>query len=175
MADRIPRSRFHGRSVVRRQSLWLGIDTFTASLSGSPSAVLGGVFSAVALALRPFTIVRTRGIMFVISDQLAATESYGVGLGLAVVSDQAVAVGITAVPTPLTDKGSDLFFVYEQLFSRFEFRTSVGFESSGGAFLQWDSKAMRKVNDDQDLALTVENEINGVNVTVSGRMLIKLH
>ena len=48
------------------------------------------------------------------SDQSAATELFIGNLGLAVVSDQATAVGVTAVPTPATDRGSDLWFLIEE-------------------------------------------------------------
>ncbi len=159
----------------RRQTLWLFGATVDTTLSGSPSAVITTSLNAAALALRPFTIVRTRGIMHVMSDQNAADESYIGDMALAVVSDQAVAVGVTAVPTPLTDKGSDLFFVYEQIPGRIEVFDTTGVLEPRGQFIQWDSKAMRKVNDDQDVVSVVENEIAGVRMITSCRMLIKLH
>jgi len=37
------------------------------------------------------------------SDQFVATEGYEIAIGMAVVSDQALAIGVTAVPTPFTD------------------------------------------------------------------------
>jgi len=99
-------------------------------------------------------------------------------LGFAVVSDQAVAVGVTAVPTPFTDKGSDLFFVYQQLVGRVGTGTGVaaaGVITEIGRFVEYDSKAMRKVNEGQDVVITVENEIAGCVLTHSARMLIKMH
>jgi len=173
MARRFTRSR--GRSGAPRETEWASIAVIEATLGGSPTAVLAASLNAAALLLRPFTVVRTRGIMHVISDQAASTETYGVAMGLAVVSDQASAVGVTAVPTPITDRDSDLFFVYEEIISRFEFKTGVGFEASTGTLMAWDSKAMRRVNGDQDIVLTVENEINGAIINVAGRMLLKLH
>ncbi len=44
-----------------------------------------------------------------------------------------------------------------------------------GIFKEFDSKAMRKVEEGQDIVQVVENEINGCTVTISGRMLLKLH
>ena len=168
-------TRSRGRLGERRKTLWIPVDTVETALSGAPTAVLANSLSAAALALRPFTIVRTRGVMHVISDQTVGTETYGADLGFAVVSEQASSVGVTAVPTPLTDKGSDLFFVYEQVFSRFEFKTAVGFEAATGTLLKFDSKAMRKVDGDQDLVITLENEIAGCSVMTSARILLKLH
>ena len=159
---------------MRRQTRWLELPTVESTLGGAPTAVLALVLTTAEKALRPFTIVRTRGIIHIRSDQAAASETYGADLGIAVVTDQAVAVGITAVPTPLTDKGSDAWFVYEQLFSHLSVRSDIG-QLKEGAFTTFDSKAMRKVDDGFDVAVVQENEIAGVVMTISGRMLVKLH
>ncbi len=161
----------------RRETMWIGVATTENTLGGAPTAVLANSLNAAALALRPFTIVRVRGMIYVRSDQTAANQTYGVSLGYAVVSAQAEAIGITALPTPLTDHGSDLFFVYEQLFGGMQIGSGAG---TGvpvhiGAFKDFDSRAMRKVNDDQDLVVVQENEIAGLVVTHSARLLIKLH
>ena len=114
-----------------------------------------------------------------ISDQLIATEDQEVGYAKAVVSDQASAIGITAVPTPVTDSASDLFHVYEMLFGSFSFLSSVGYDQVGGTRNVWtiDSKAMRKVNDDQDIVTMIETSgtSEGVIVVSFTRTLIKLH
>ncbi len=178
----VPRSRKSGFVLrsggPKRLTLWLQLATSETTLLGSPSAVLTNSLNAVALALRPFTVVRTRGIIHARSDQVGAAQTFGVDVAQAVVSEQASAIGVTAVPTPLTDKGSDLFFVYEQLFGHINVGSGAGTgvpDQAGGLFMKFDSKAMRKVDDDQDLITVVENEINGVIVVVSGRTLIKLH
>ncbi len=178
MANRNVGSKFI-RGVVRsrRESVWIPIGTFEATLSGAPSAALGLSLNAAALALRPFTIVRSRGIFQARSDQLAADEIYGADLGMAVVTFQASTVGVTVVPTPVTDKGSDQFFVYEQLFGRIQIGSGAGTgpPTDLSQVVHFDSKAMRKVGEDDDVICAVENEINGVIVVVSGRMLLKLH
>ena len=173
MPIRYTRSR--GRLGAKRQTQWISVDTVETTLSGSPSAVIQNSLNTIALAFRPFTIVRVRGVMFIRSDQVTNTETYGVDLGFAVVSDQAVGIGVSAVPTPLTDKGSDLFFLYEQLFDRIEESggAGTGVPTSTGRFAQFDSKAMRKVETDQDVIVVVENELAGALVVTSGRMLIK--
>ena len=159
---------------MRRETSWLFWQTVESTLGGAPTVVLTNSLNAAALAMRPFTIVRTRGVMYIRSDQAAASETYGAALGFAVVSNQASSIGVTAVPTPVADQGSDLFFVYEQLFSHLSVRSDIG-QLVEGQFLKWDSKAMRKVNDDQDIVSVLENEIAGTVVVTSGRMLIKLH
>ena len=102
---------FH--ATQKRLTNWLFIDWSVTNLTTTSSAALVASLNATALALRPFTIVRTRGTLAVYSDQVIASETARSAMGLAVVSDQAAAVGITAVPTPITDQDSDLFFVYE--------------------------------------------------------------
>ena len=170
-------SRFRNIRGVRRQvreTLWLDVATTESILGGAPTAVLANSLNAAALALRPFTIVRTRGIFSIRSDQIAASETFMGDLGYAVVSDQAVAIGVTAVPTPLTDKGSDLFFVYEQLVGRIDFSDATGI-ATNSITIHYDSKGMRRVNDDQDIVVVLENEIAGIAATHSARMLVKLH
>ncbi len=176
MARRFTRTR--GRlGAVRRESLWIALDVVSTTLAGASAAVLIGSLNAAALALRPFTIVRTRGVFGCRSDQVITTEQYQAALGISVVTDQAIGVGITAVPTPQTDSVSDMFFVYEQFMGDFVDQSSVGFESNGLLSMQFDSKAMRRVNDDQDEAITMELSAasDGAIVRLFFRQLLKLH
>jgi len=163
--------------VARRETAWIAIAPTNSVIAAAGGAVLFAGLNAAGLALRPFTIVRTRGIFQISSDQVAATEFYHAALGIAVVSDQALAIGITAVPTPDLDRGSDLFFVFEEEFGEISFSSAIGFVEPVGATRHWDSKAMRKVEIGSDIAVTIEASSisNGVNVRKAGRMLVKLH
>jgi len=164
------------RGVMRRETLWLFNSPANTAIAAAATGVLVATLNAAALALRPFTIVRVRGLLFASSDQLAIAENYSVSLGYAVVSDQAAAIGVTAVPTPEADRGSDLFFVYESIHGRFGFSTAAAWGDVGHTQVI-DSKAMRKVSDSEDIAITLDTSAvsNGVSVTQSSRMLIKLH
>ncbi len=160
--------------TVRRKTAWLQF-AFATTVIPASSDVLLFTLNAAALALRPFTIVRTRGFMQVHSDQAAVTEEYGVSMGLAIVSDQASAIGITAVPSPVSDMGSDLFFLFETLGGRIEFLSSVGL-TEVGMMRDIDSKAMRKVAIGQDLAVVASATGAVGNRLYTGfRMLVKLH
>jgi len=163
-----------GKSV--RSTMWIRLTETSTNLAAGNSAAILLSLNAAALALRPFTIVRTRGVFQVTSDQTAATERQAVALGMCIVSDQASAIGVTAVPTPYTDAGSDLFFVYEQNVQELTVVTAIGFYAENPG-QHYDSKAMRKVNDDQDFIVVIENSgvTSGADVFHSGRMLIKLH
>ncbi len=162
--------------VMRRESLWIGIVATTTSLPSAGNQVLFSGFDATTLGLRPFTIVRTRGFWRLHSDQEGADEIYAAGLGMAIVSDQALAIGVTAVPTPDTDRDSDLWFLYEELAGSFSFISGLNaFDLAPSA--QFDSKAMRKVEDGSDIAIVLQSNAisSGVIAYKSGRLLIKLH
>ena len=162
--------------VRRRETEWFSDVVSENTLAAINTSVLLSVLDAGALALRPFTIVRTRGMVLARSDQTAASETGDLGFGLAVVSDQASAIGVTAVPTPTTDDGSDLWFVYERLIQRYQALDATGFGQTGLVRII-DSRAMRKVVDGQDVVKVAETGPIGGGVTVSSytRMLVKLH
>ena len=164
-----------GRNV--RQMLWIPLATFSSNAIAVSSAVLISSLNAAALALTPFTIVRTRGQIFVASDQVANSENQAINYGHIVVSEQASAIGITAVPTPITEAGSD-FHVFESLMARVQVATAVSmFEI--GASKEINSKAMRKVDSGEDLIEVVETPAGGPTQGIEfrsyWRALIKLH
>ena len=159
----------------RRETLWIGIVPSSNTLAAAGTAVLSHALNAAALALRPFTVVRSRLEWKVDSDQSGASEAYMCHIGVSIVSDQAVAVGVTAVPTPSTDVQSDMFLLYGLWMGTFQLvGTSIMSEVDSKTL---DSKAMRKVEDGQDLIITQEAGPidSGLNVRVGGRFLVKLH
>jgi len=160
-----------------RETQWLPIDKTLATVSAAGAAVLLNSLNTAEKALRPFTIVRTRGMFFMRSDQVAAPELYSVAIGGCVVSDQAEAIGVTAIPTPSTDRGSDLWFLYEENMALYELGTFVGFDFDAGVRKEFDSKAMRKVEEGQDVVFVLEATTGSLGATVqtAGRLLIKLH
>ncbi len=162
-----------GRSV--RETLWLGIARTSNTLAVSATALQINVMTALQVALAPYTIVRSRGTWLCFSDQQAASEEYVGSLGFSVVSSQASAIGVTALPTPATDQGSDAFFVYESWNGKRQFGDSTGFYELVPR--SYDSRAMRKVEDGFEIAFTIESGLggNGVAVDHVGRILLKLH
>ncbi len=162
-----------GRMV--RETLWGDVVATGTTFATAGAAVLINVTGAGLLALRPWTVIRARGSMFVKSDQTAAAEDQAIALGMAIVSDQAVAIGITAVPTPDTDAGSDLWFVYQTLMAAHGAGTV---DSNEGRFIEYDSRAMRKVEDGSQLIVVGESIAaitNGLILRHQSRILIKLH
>ena len=168
--------RTHVSRGPRRKTLWLDfaqvfMDRFSV---GSATAVLQSSLNAAALALRPFTIVRTRGLLWVDFDQSVNTEQPFGALGFAVVSDQASAIGVTAVPIPITDAGSSLFFSWTPWSTgiRIGSNASIAYPPAAQVF---DSKAMRKVEVGEDLIVTFENgsAADGMVGLWMARVLIK--
>ena len=160
-----------------RKTFWLSGAHIQTTMAAANTAVLVSSLNAAALALRPFTIVRSRGFWTLTSDQTAATEGQSVAHGLIVVSDQAVAIGVTAVPTPVVDDGSS-WHVLDAAATRFTFISGVGvaFNTMPERYVI-DSKAMRKVEEGQDLIQVVATSgvSSGAIVHTYMRTLIKLH
>jgi len=164
-----------GNRMVR-ETMWVGsTETITALGSASTASIIN-TLGAGLLAIRPFTIVRTHGFFGIRSDQSAADESYDAALGDCVVSDEAAAIGVTAIPLPWTGLGSDLFYNHQMLMGRFEVATAVGVVPLR-PWMHYQSKAMRKVNDDQDIMTVIQTSSisSGVIVHHAARALIKLH
>ncbi len=164
-----------GRSSGR-QTEWLASADVSAGVAVAAATLVFDSSMAVGeLAKRPFTITRVRGIMAVRSSQVAALQDQFGALGFAVVSDEAVAVGVSALPAPITNEQSDLFFVW------LPFAQSQGVSSSGAGIFsvsyQLDSKAQRKVEPGQDIVVVVENASASTAFTyfLKWRMLIKTH
>ncbi len=160
-----------------RKTFWVGGTIVNSNLAGANSALIVTSLSAGALALRPFTVVRTRGVWGFFSDQVAADEDQQVAYGGIVVSDEAVAVGITAVPTPVEQDSSSWLF-YDMAFQRFEQQSAVGIQPNMiPQRYVVDSKSMRKVEEGQDLIDIIQNgsSAEGANVVMYTKTLIKLH
>ncbi len=155
-----------------RKTTWFQFQPVETTLSGPAGTAAVFSLNAAALAMRPFTIVRTHWEIKLMSDQAAAVENQAIGVGLAVVSDQAVTVGITALPLPITDMASSLFFLHALVFGD---GTRVATQTTDSSYRSIDSKAMRKVEIGQDLVVVLEGGGVGAGsfVTQGGRILVK--
>ncbi len=177
--NRVGRS-FRGGRKLRAVDWALSLqnDGFT-NIAATASADFGGALSLGLISNEPFTIVRTRGVFTVVTDQLAAgPEDQVATLGVSIVTLRAAAAGIavTALPRPFTDPLAD-WFVYEKSVNRFLFGDATGFQSIAGERIVVDSKAQRRIDQptEQSLVAIVENagQTAGINVAVHLRFLIK--
>ena len=113
-------------------------------------------------AIEGETIVRIRGSLWVVSDQIAATEEAVGALGAGVFNSSAVAVGVGSLPTPSTDQDSQMWMLWLPWQARFAFGSdTTGFELNGAIRYDFDSKAMRKMETGQTLAFIIENISGG--------------
>ena len=167
MARRVTRA----RSILRKhwhlvQSSQQDVVTATQSVVASFLGVEGE---------RVETILRTRGNLVVEATPDAATDSDILGLGLAVLSQNAITVGGASVPGPINDGGFD-FFWYQLVCLSAGGATAVGSANIlCNRIIEIDSKAMRKLGTEQGIALIAEiasGDFALVTVTASFRFLL---
>ncbi len=176
--NQIVRRSFGRAAGPRRQTDWLAsVDNTAFAALAASQAIFDQSFSGSGTPNAPFTIVRTRGSLFVRSDQVANAEEPFGAIGFAVVSSQAAAIGVTAIPTPISDEPSDMFFVWEPWAASNVVASAVGIDANGVREYKIDSKAMRKVGFNETVAVTIENAnaTAGALFLIKFRMLVKLH
>ena len=167
------RSRF--QRPQKNTKVWISVGLGPATQATGTTPLLIGVMNALALALRPFTVIRTRMLLAVGSDQVVGSESNSGAFTMQVVTDSAAAAGIASVPTPLSQLEAD-YFVYEPWEFDVEFFTGIGVNERYSRQYQVDSKVMRKVGLDDDIAVVIQGlGAAGYTVVTEGRMLLQLH
>ena len=137
----------------KRHGSWVGSTPQTALTTLAASiAVLSQIFT-------PFdggeTIVRTRGLFGWNTDQLGGGEDQMGAVGIGVVSEQAATLGSTAVPHPDTDSGWNGWLWHSYFASSFRTGTTVGFDPNMLHLIVIDSKAMRKIGDNERLVVVI--------------------
>ena len=150
--------RFTGRST-RSPTNWAGFET-VGTVPAVSTTIVG---SFVPTATGPHeTVIRLVG-----SWQADGPGDTGnVVLGGVVVSDAAFAIGITALPDPITEISDDMW--------TFVTSVSVSAVRSVQDPMQFDSYGMRKIEEGQTLAIVIANSTDGIiNWTVYMRGLFK--
>ncbi len=104
------------------------------------------------------TIVRTRGqlLLYLSAADAARTGFHEVAFGMCVVSQNAAGVGITAIPTPLTDIGWDGWFVHWMGTVVASSSTVDGSDRAAVVRVDIDSKAMRKIHATDNIVAVME-------------------
>ncbi len=153
-----------GRKVVNYGWSSLSVD-YTVVPSGS-KVLLSFFFLDTAFEE---TIVRTRGIMSVASDQTAAVEDQRGALGFIRVTDRARVAGAASIPGPITDGDDDGWMVWVP----FAQKSVVNVTAPPSMQYMIDSKAQRIVREGQEIAVMVENGdgVTGLTVALQLRVL----
>ena len=97
------------------------------------------------------TLLRTRGVLGVLSDQVAAPEDQVGAVGIIRVTDLALATGAAAIPGPITERNDDGWVLWVPFLAA---RNATSLEMTTTEF---DSKAMRIIEEGFSLAIMVEN------------------
>ncbi len=158
MARQPARSRFQGRGR-RQPTLW------SRSTAGTPTtlAVSTKVLLATISLSNPGlaeTVRRTRGLIQVTSDQGSAFENQSIAYGMIVVNDLAIAAGAASIPGPVTDEDDDGWFVWVPVMS-----AGAAVNANDVGRIEFDSKAMRRVEEGFSVAVMAENA-SGVHVAL---------
>ncbi len=103
------------------------------------------------------TVLRTVGVIGIGSDQTAASELQLGAFGLILVNDLAAAAGAASLPGPVTDGGDDGWFVFVPFVQEFRFLSGSGFAPNVMRLYEFDSKAKRKMQEGQQIAVMCEN------------------
>ncbi len=108
----------------------------------------------------------------VASDQTTNFEFQFGALGMVVVSDLAIAAGAASIPGPVTDAQDDGWFVW-QAFLR---ASSQSVAKHAQQYFEWDSKAMRRIEEGFGIGVMVENAhaTHGLQAAIQISMLTTL-
>jgi len=165
-------------SLPRRKTAWDvgpgggGIITLT----GTVATILG---TGSQLTTDGITLVRTRGHMNMWLDLVAAkTDGFVGAFGIGVVTSQAFAIGVTAMPTPFTDMDWD-GWLFHQFVSIRGLDPATDLNPDGPRFQRFevDSKAMRKLKEDDTIFAMIDVVESGTataRLDFNSRVLFKL-
>jgi len=144
-------NRFPSRQARRRLNKWsLGPQAVAQPIS---TVTVTGWSLLVALAqAAEVTLVRSRGYVdLMLTSTTSAFGGFTGALGLAIVTAEAGAVGVTAIPSPLTDADWD-GWLWHHFFSCLSVTATIADGANAQSVYQHfeiDSKAMRKWTDQQ--------------------------
>jgi len=149
------RSRPFRSSGSRANRTWSGFASVAETTIAASSKVLIGGFTLSNTNIDE-TILRTRGRAMASPVTTTSNGIFG-AWGMCVVTDLAVAAGAASIPGPITDREDDLWYVWQPIVHRVTGITAVGTDFNAAQFMDFDSKAMRRVQEGQQIVIMVEN------------------
>ena len=167
------------RSGPRRQTQWGGSALKTTEIAApANTTILDQSFTAAVLDPdTPMTVVRTRGILSIRTDQVIATEQPFGALGFMVVNENARVAGVASLLTPYTDALAEQWFVHQYWHTGILFGDATGIQAPPFREYVFDSKAMRKVGEGEAIVILLENNsaLHGATYLLDFRILFKMH
>ena len=168
--SRFPVARAGGQ---RRQTTWIGPPDQNFVAVGSGASVIIASFNPSTSFILGSTVVRSRGAFTYRPDSSAADVDIVGAFGMGIVSEQALAAGAASVPGAFDEADWDGWFVWRSFAMSFESVTQAS-TLIWSETLEIDSKAMRKVHDNEAVVQVVESNIGAIDVFTGVRMLLKL-
>ena len=158
-----------GQTVVRarrRRTHWTEFIGQQVVLSASVPTLLGSIGADHDGEM----LIRTRGLLSLTLITAAAVgDGYVGAFGMGVVTTAAATAGVGSIPTSLTEAGWDGWFLHQY----FDIRSGIG--AGGPVLLQYalDSKAMRKISEDESIIMALEIvETGDASISVVSRTRI---
>ena len=160
---------FRSNSRSARLTQWGGLadQGFVAVASTGATLVSSTAFE------EPATLIRSRGSIGVHPTSFAADGNVVGAFGAGIVTAEALAIGITALPHPYRDSDWGGWMIWESFQFRLEFASAVGFEMPT-IRIPIDSKAMRKVEPNEALVFVAESQEGAYQLNETIRLLLKL-
>ncbi len=162
-----PHSRFQGRPARKIDfKAWDSIPGLVAASTTDETIIAGGLFFTI-----PATILRWRGFGQVTMDVvgLTAGDRVTVGMGIAIVSQDAFNAGAGSMPDPISEPEFPWIFMHEAQFTA----EGAGAPAAWGPLSQrWgvDSKAMRKIKPGEAAVVILQTVGNagapGINIDI---------
>jgi len=160
----------------KRKTTWIGpADQGYVGVASAGATLVASfdVSQAANSAAIGATIVRTRGMISIRPQSVTADLDIVGAFGVGVVSSQALAVGITAVPEPFDEADWDGWMVWRSFSYALEVVSEIGEH-----FIEWDfevdSKAMRKLGEGDAFVLVAQSQQGAYSISAPLRHLIKL-
>jgi len=156
------RARTFGPRGSKRRTHWTGAAGI-ASISATGSTIL----AINQVGHEGETLVRVRGLAAMILKTVSATgDGFTGAFGIAKVTSAAAAAGVGSIPTPITEVGWD-GWLWHSFFTVLG-GLSGGADGAGFQRIVIDSKAMRKMNEDEAIVLVSEQiEVGTATATIT--------
>ena len=159
----------------RRQTDWVGTTQqgYVAVATTVKVAIASFTPDASANNMQMPTAIRNRGSISVRPNSTGADLDIVGAFGMCVVTQDALAVGITAIPGPFTDSQFDGWMVWQPFSLRVDFSDATGTRLFDRDY-EIDSKAMRKVPSGYALVQVAESFSGAFSISATIRTLMKL-
>ena len=174
MPARVFRRSFPARGP-RRQTTWVGPadQAFLAVATTGKTLIASFTPATTVPSLPKPTLIRTRGVVSIAPQSFAADVIAVGAYGVCVVSQESFIAGAASIPGPFNQSGWDGWVVWGSFSYLFESIDGTG-ALLGAEHHIVDSKAMRKMGDEDVLVFMAESQSGAFKISMPLRLLFKL-